>query len=170
LLQFGLAAGRARSGATARTVEFQRDTAAAALAQSNELLNGRPEFVEERMNVSHRKKKWEFAWEQMKILEDVGLGRREEFSQKRDKFKLHVDDPKTERLTNTPDAKGGFIRAEEGKLLFRNASSELLTVLPKELVDRSMNSEKGLEFRWTQIHESDIRLLFAAMGYLFGRS
>ena len=115
------------------------------------------------MIASNRKPKREVAWEEMKLLEDAGLGHREVVSHLRDKFMLHVDHPKADRLTSRPEA-NGFIRADEDTLLFRDASSELRASLPEELIDQSTaHSEKGLEFRWTQIDESDVRRLFEAV-------
>lgn len=115
------------------------------------------------MNASNRDLKREVAWEETKLLEDADLGHREIVSHLRDKFILHTDHPKATTLTSRPEA-NGFIRADEDTLLFRNASSELRASLPEELMNRSvLRSEKGLEFRWTQIDANDIRRLFEAV-------
>jgi hypothetical protein len=115
--------------------------------------------------MSHRTKKREFVWQQMRLPEEAGLGRREEFSQNRDKFILDPENPKAMRLSFKPDAKGGFVRSDNGSLLFRKARPELGARLPEELLNRSMKrkKERGLEFGWGQINESDIKLLFAAV-------
>ena len=102
------------------------------------------------------------VWEHMGRLEELGLGEREHVSEQRDRFVLHADHPRAETLSKRPKARG-FIRADRGGLLFRDASPELRSTIPKDLADRAMDSSKGLEFRWTQLSSSDIGRLFGAV-------
>jgi hypothetical protein len=134
--------------------------------QPTGILSGGPEPQRKNMNVSNWKEKREFVWEQMRPLEEAGLGHRKR-GPSRDNFMLDPVNAEGKRLTARPDAKGGFIRAEKGGLLFRGALPEWRALLPEALLKRSINTrsekQKGLGFRWTQIDESDIKRLFAAV-------
>jgi hypothetical protein len=102
----------------------------------------------------------------MDRLERLGLGQRSRVSSSRDKFVLDPGHERAHLLTSRPDA-DGFIRADEGSLLFRDASDELRSAIPRQLVGRAMqSSSKGLEFRWTQLGPADVRLLFAIVEWL----
>lgn len=99
-----------------------------------------------------------FAWEQIKRLERAGLGEAIEVSSLRDKLVLQPGHPAATRLTTDPFA-NGFVRADTGSLLFRNAAPEFIRAVPRVLVQKRMNSMKGLEFRWTQLSEAEILTL-----------
>lgn len=114
-----------------------------------------------------RSTKREVAWDEMKILEESGLGYCEVVSDLRDKFMLHADHPKADKLSRRPEA-NGFIRADENSLLFRDASDELKGLIPTHLLHSAIESGKGLEFKWTAIENADIRSLFYAARSLAG--
>jgi hypothetical protein len=106
-----------------------------------------------------RPKERELVWSEMKLLEDACLGWKETVSDDRDKFTLNASHQSAYRLSKRPDARG-FIRSSSKSLLFRDASDELRRLLT-EPEDRSFISEKGVEFRWSDIDEAAIRLFFA---------
>jgi len=68
-------------------------------------------------------------------------------------------------LSDRPDA-DGFVRADENSLLFRNASPAVYDAVPRKLLKRRMDSNKGLEFRWTALSDDDIRMLFECIRWL----
>jgi hypothetical protein len=105
------------------------------------------------------------VWEEMRRLEALGLGTAERRSEHRERFLLQPGHPRAPVLSTRPEAKG-FVRADEGSLLFRDASSQLRDIVPHDLATRAMPPKKGLEFRWTQIGPSDIRLLFELIIWL----
>ena len=106
------------------------------------------------------------VWDGMDRLEKLGLGQRSRVSSSRNKFVLDPNHERAHLLTSRPDA-NGFIRADEGSLLFRDASAELRGAIPRQLTDRAMQgSKKGLEFRWTQLGPADVRLLFAVVEWM----
>jgi hypothetical protein len=114
-----------------------------------------------------RPEKREIVWTKLAELERQGLGRREIVSDKRDKFMVNTMHPRVTRLTTQPDAEG-FIRSDTGSLLFRNASASIRMGLPPALKAKAMKSNKGLEFRWSDLEESDIRSLFTIIKDLAG--
>jgi hypothetical protein len=82
----------------------------------------------------------------------------------RDVFILHAAHPGAPKLSPKAGQHENFIRSENGSLLFRDASPTFIAALDPALVRRSMiNSDKGLEFRWTQIDKPELRSLFAAV-------
>jgi hypothetical protein len=98
----------------------------------------------------------------MKELATLGLGG-VRGTNRRDVFVLDVNHPGVIALSARAGGHTNFIRSEDGSLLFRDASSAFVAALDPALVRRSMmNSEKGLEFLWTQIDKPDLRSLFAA--------
>jgi len=109
-----------------------------------------------------------FTWEQLKRVEKAGLGEAVEVSAHRDKLVLYPSHPAAVHLTTAPYA-DGFIRADKGSLLYRNASPEFIGSVPRSLAVKSMNSAKGLEFRWAQLSEADIRTLTDAVLHLVER-
>jgi hypothetical protein len=102
---------------------------------------------------------------EMGRLEELGLGTCVKVSELRDKFVLRGDFPRGTLLTFRPEA-NGFIRADPGGLLFRNASGYLRSCVPDPLLDRAKTSTKGLEFPWTRIDLADVRLLFAIVEWV----
>ncbi|HCY61918.1 MAG TPA: helicase [Oxalobacteraceae bacterium] len=111
-------------------------------------------------NPSHaRSPKRELVWQELKRLEQFGLGRCEIVSPSRDKFVLLDTHPNAARLTLRPKA-NGFIRADNDSLLFRDAASDLISQIPSALSARRLNGQKGLELRWNALTESDIQDLF----------
>lgn len=106
-----------------------------------------------------------FVWELMGRLEQAALGTHQRVSEQRDRFDLNRHHPAARTLSERPESRG-FIRADRGSLLFRNASAQLRTAVPPELANRAMPSAKGLEFRWTQLDHSDIRRLFETVAQL----
>lgn len=116
-----------------------------------------------------RSEKRELVWSEMAQLERLGIGRREIVSDKRDKFMVNTLHPRVTKLTTQPDAEG-FIRSDTGSLLFRNASMSLKIGLPSAAKAKAMKSTKGLEFRWPDLDESDVRTLFATVRDLAGAS
>lgn len=100
-----------------------------------------------------------FLWSEFKRLERAKLGKAAKVSPQRDKYVISKGHPAAMRLTSTPDAKGGFIRADTGSLLFRNATREFVDSVPGGLLRKRMDSRKGLEFRWTQLSEAEIRTM-----------
>ena len=83
-------------------------------------------------------------------------------SDQRDKFLLNPSHIAAVRLSDRPDA-NGFIRSDKGSLLFREASSMLREAVPVAIRVRAITSNKGLEFRWTQLGPTEIDELFAAV-------
>ena len=71
-----------------------------------------------------------------------------------------MNHPRATRLTTVPEA-DGFIRSEAGSLLFRKASVSFIHALPSTLRDSSVQSEKGVSFRWSKLSDDEIRQLFA---------
>jgi hypothetical protein len=99
----------------------------------------------------------------MKELVGVGLGTLGG-TKRRDVFILDPSHPGATKLSPKAGEHENFIRSEDGSLLFRDAAPEFVTALEAGLVRRSMNgSDKGLEFRWTQIDKPELRALFAAI-------
>ncbi len=117
-------------------------------------------------SVSHRTELRECVWSEMGLLETAGLGQRKKISELRDKFLLDSHHPSVDLLSDRPEA-DGFIRADKGSLLFRDATSKFIVCVPQHLKRQAMeNASKGLEFRWTQINGHDIRLLFSLVASL----
>ncbi len=114
--------------------------------------------------MSDRSDKRTLVWEEMKALEDRGLGQRQVVSMDRDKFMLEPGHRYAYRLTSRPDA-NGFIRADSRTLLFRAASDELRQVLTQPQ-DRSIPSAKGVEFRWSDLDEATLRRFFEDLARL----
>lgn len=111
------------------------------------------------MDATSEKK--DFVWNQMGILEQIGLGERHRVSKSRDKFILNFEHPSADRLTSRPRA-NGFIRADSNSLLFHHAAEEL-----RRQVDLSagtiISSDKGLELRWSSLTQDQISRLFEAI-------
>lgn len=105
------------------------------------------------------------VWQEMAELQRLGMGEPVRVSELRDKFVLDVNHDRALALTNIPAA-DGFVRADTGSLLFRNASTRLRQSVPQDLASRAMASRKGLEFRWTQLNDADIKLLFALVVWI----
>ena len=105
------------------------------------------------------------VWREMERLARLGLGAAERVSPLREKFVLNPQHPRAQVLSSRPQS-DGFIRADEGSLLFRDASTRLRDLVPQELLSRAMPPEKGLEFRWTKIDEPDIRFMIEAVIWL----
>jgi len=101
----------------------------------------------------------------MAALGAAGLGELVKVSEDRQKLVLHVDHPRALTLSERPEA-DGFIRADENSLLFRDAAPAVLDAVPRQLLARRMDSDKGLEFRWTVLSDDDIRLLHAIVRWL----
>ena len=112
-----------------------------------------------------RSEKRVLVWQFLQDLSASGLGDAAVVSPQRDKLVLDVEYPRASALSDRPDA-DGFIRADEDSFLFRSASTDLRDLVPAALKARSMASEKGLEFRWTQIDVEDIRLLMALVRWV----
>ena len=106
-----------------------------------------------------RSEKRGVVWEEMLTLQTGGLGSRVRVSEQRDKFVLNPQHPAATGLTFRPEA-NGFVRADRGSLLFRNAAASLRSAVPTQLRLRAMKSAKGLEFRWTTLENADLRRLF----------
>ena len=97
----------------------------------------------------------------MKRLVAAGLGT-VSGTKLRDVFILNPASPRSTRLSPEAGKHENFIRSEDGSLLFRDASAALVEALEPGLRRRAMaGSEKGLEFRWTQIDKPELRSLFA---------
>lgn len=112
-------------------------------------------FVKARMSV--RSEKRQLVWEELKKLEEMGLGKRIVVSAARDKFQLALGHPASEHLTPRPEA-DGFIRSDENSLLFRYAVhgfEQLLGFPAGKFV-----SNKGVELRWTTLNMAEISRLF----------
>jgi hypothetical protein len=115
-----------------------------------------------RLELLMRPKKREYVWTQMQRLAAAGLGEPDAYSPRRDNFRMPKDHPIARQLTINPGdgAAIRLIRADTGGLLFRGASELYRSRLPAYLLDRAMDSDKGLEYRWTAINDRDIRTLF----------
>ena len=105
------------------------------------------------------------VWFGMNVLAAAGLGKAKALSGgHRDNFILDRGHPIAERLVAQHPAKAGFIRSDNGGLLFRYASSQLRQSLPASLSAKAMPaSRKGLEFRWGRLDRSDIAVLFGTV-------
>lgn len=114
--------------------------------------------------MTERSEKRKLAWDEMKALEDRGLGQRQVVSTDRDKFVLDPGHRYAYRLTSRPDA-NGFIRADSRTLLFRAASDELRQVLTQPR-DMSIPSPKGVEFRWSDLDDAALRRFFEGLASL----
>jgi hypothetical protein len=101
----------------------------------------------------------------MEISAAAGLGPVVEVSAARRKLVLRDDHPSARHLSLRPQS-DGFVRADEGSLLFRHASRALEDAIPRQLLSRRMESAKGLEFRWTALGPEDVRILFACLRWL----
>jgi hypothetical protein len=106
-----------------------------------------------------RSEKRGIAWAGMLVLERAGLGMCERVSDQRDKLVLDTAHPAASRLTNQADA-DGFIRSDKGSFLLRHASASLSAAVRTSVRGRPMKSDKGLEFRWTELENDDIRAIF----------
>lgn len=102
------------------------------------------------------------VWEEMGALEQLGLGFREHVSAGRDKFVLSATHARATALTDKVEA-DGFVRADDKSLLFRHASQELRERIPSQIAARAMESDKGLEFRWSQLGPADLRTVFTVV-------
>jgi hypothetical protein len=99
----------------------------------------------------------------MKELQAAGLGTLGG-TNRRDVFVLDPAHPGASKLSSKAGVHENFIRSEDGSLLFRDAAPTLVEALQPALVRRSMiASDKGLEFRWTQIDKPELRALFSAI-------
>lgn len=114
--------------------------------------------------MSERSNKRALVWDEMKSLEDAGLGERQVVSEDRDRFMLDAGHAAAYRLSENPGARG-FIRADSRTLLFRNASDQLRQLLTSPH-DMSCASEKGVEFRWSEVDEQAIRRFFEHVSQL----
>jgi len=117
--------------------------------------------------MNQRQEMRDFTWEEMKRLERAKLGRIVPVSDDRRKLVLDARHPAARRLTTRPEA-DGFVRADMGSVLFRDASQALRQAVPPELRNRAMPSAKGLEYRWTQLTQSDVRQLVDVVLSLLG--
>ncbi len=99
----------------------------------------------------------------MKRLTAAGLGT-VSGTRLRDVFILDPAHPGAVKLSPEAGKHENFIRSEDGSLLFRDPSSAFADALEPTLRRRATpGSEKGLEFRWTQIDKPELRALFAAV-------
>jgi hypothetical protein len=78
---------------------------------------------------------------------------------------VNTTNPRVTRLTSQPDSEG-FIRSDNGSLLFRNASASVTMAVAPALKGKAVKSTKGLEFRWPSLEEGDIRTLFSIVANL----
>jgi len=114
-----------------------------------------------------RTEKRGIVWQEMRRLEGLGLGTPEKVSELRDRFVLAPGHPAASKLISKSGK--GFIRADEGSLLFRNASQAFQSSISSGLRAKAMQSEKGLEFRWTQLSNEEILALLDAVGTFAGQ-
>lgn len=99
----------------------------------------------------------------MKRLATAGLGT-VSGTGRRDVFILDPAHPGATRLSAEAGKHENFIRSEDGSLLFRDPSATFVEALEPAVRRRAMpGSEKGLEFRWTQIDKPELRSLFAVV-------
>jgi hypothetical protein len=114
--------------------------------------------------MSQRSDKRALVWNEMKSLEDSGLGIRQTVSEHRDKFMLDLNHESAYKLSIRPEA-NGFIRADADTLLFRDASNELRQMLTQPQ-DLSFPSEKGVEFRWSDVDDAALHRIFKQVSSL----
>lgn len=109
--------------------------------------------------MTQRTLKRQVVWEEMRRLEDAGLGHCEWVSSSRDKFVLDASHPAATALTIRPGA-NGFVRADDDTLLFRAPSEAFRQGLVGIKPPLQSQSDKGYELRWSAVDISDIRQMF----------
>lgn len=108
-----------------------------------------------------------YVRELMTSLAATGLGKAV-FEDKRDRFRLNLGLAGSARLSLSPGSHS-FIRSEDGSLLFRKPSQELIEkAQPLAPAARRESSAKGLEYRWSKLDRTTLDRLFAVVTEIGG--
>ena len=105
------------------------------------------------MNEADRKQIHKLVWNEMKRLEDVGLGYRDDARKSRDNFVLN-DGPRAKLVQK--DIEGGVIRSDiKNGLLFRAASDNFISKVSGVTLSYHKHKSGGIEFSWSVLNHDE---------------